>query len=235
MAGKFDRKEFLEPLLFVCESNADIAFVRAALEFKNKLTGYSITSSAYQVNGRWMGGGIDDMGRALSGFRSMTGFMTNVRHVVLVIDNDLVPATNFQKVQKQVADIANIAKPGYAVPRQPHVRASTRIPGDIDVTVLTIPGLGIAGCLESLLLTPAKAANPNIASCLEAYCTCVQVNAWPLDTKKDRIRIRCLLSAAHADNPDIGIGKIWIDAPHLIPIGDPSLQAVIDSLHAQQP
>jgi hypothetical protein len=235
MAAKFANKTFTEPLFFLCEGNADCAFVRAALAHRGKTSGYSIRSMSHQDlnTGAWIPGGVDNLGSALSAYRQTTGFDPNVKHVVVVIDNDADPAANFAKARTQVLSTATAFKPSLGVPNQPHVRANGN-QGDVAVTILTVPWIGLTGNLEKLLLPALRRARPQVAACADTYEGCALIAGWASDTKKDKMRVRTIL-AAWEDDPEIGIGKIWIEAPELIPLTDPSLQQMIDCLSAQTP
>jgi hypothetical protein len=234
MAGKSGRKkDFTAPLVFLCEGNADCAFVRAALEHRQRTAGFNIRSTVYEdAHGKPCGGGITHVGRALDSFRIFGGFAA-VTHIVVVIDNDDDPQANFDSVRNQVAAIATTAAPHFAIPVTPGVRATIARPG-IDVTVVPLPGVGIQGTVESLLLPSAKAANAQVGACLDTFATCAQVQTWALEAQKNKMKIRCLLSAVHANNPEIGLGRVWDEAPHLIPLTHATLTNAVDMVNAQQ-
>jgi len=179
-----------------------------------------------------VGGGNSHIGRALAGFRSFTGF-SRVKHVVVVVDNDTTPDDSFNNVKQQIVAISKSGAPHIAIPQQPHTRAT--IKSGLDVTVVTIPWAGTPGALEKVLLPAARYASPNTAHCLDAYVACTHVDAWASENNREEMKLRCLLAAANEDNPGIGIGKIWTDAPHLIPIGHESLHDIVELLAAQQP
>ena len=84
--------------------------------------------------------------------------------------------------------------------------------------------------LETLLLPAARAASAVVVDAFVQHCG---VNAWALEASRDKMKLRCLLAAAHEDNPGIGVGKVWTDAEHLIPIDHPSLKQMVDFISSQ--
>jgi hypothetical protein len=170
----------------------------------------------------------------LDNFRPLTGF-SKIKHVVIVADDDRLADNRFAQVVNQVREIAATSSPRFAIPAQERVRATLNIANTstVDVTVAMIPWTGTPGVLETLLLPAARAASAVVAQGLDAFVQHCGVNAWALEASRNKMKLRCLLAAAHEDNPGIGVGKVWSDAEHLIPIDHPSLKQMVDFISSQ--
>lgn len=216
----------------MCEGPADEAFIRAIMNYKGIHKDFHIrNTSDRKTQDMITTGGIDFIGEVLQAFTTFRGFEI-IKHVVIVVDNDENPNANFLKVCSQISGIKSLSptvERKYAVPKEPYKRAK----GDIDVTIITVPDKECIGNLETLCLPAARTAAVNITDCLSQYATCTGADKWKNKTKYDKMLLRSLLAASHQQNPAIGIGKIWNEAPHLIPLSDPSLKKIINIISSQ--
>lgn len=222
-----DRDTFKPPRAILCEGPSDEAFFRALIEAKG-LPEFSIRNCAdADETGK---GGIDKFGKLLEAIPGFGNFY-DLRDILIVADGDTNPQDNFERVVRQIAQATPEAtpKPSYGVPRQ-HLEKASGSPASIAVMIL--PWIDTPGNLEGLCLKSATTASPAMAACVEAFATCAEVGKWVDATKADKMRLVSMISAQHQANPPIGFGRVWKEAPGLIPLSDPcfdEIAAVLES------
>jgi hypothetical protein len=159
------------------------------------------------------GGGNSGFYRYLSGLPARTG-AHKLKGVLLVSDNDESPDDSFKFIRDQ------IKKAKLPAPDNPmDIAKWTTI--DVAVAVMMIPyvgGLRQKGCLETMLLTAVQQQHAGISACVEAYADCTGANAWANSGKIDKMRLRCILSAAWADDPNLGLQYALEPQKNLIPL-----------------
>jgi hypothetical protein len=171
--------------LIVGEGESDAAFLKLLCESRG-IIGFEI--------------------RAASGNMSFKPFLTAVkgiagsrlRSVILVADNDETPDESFRSVRNQIPD-------EWAHPNNPLEKAQRPGTPRIVVAMVPFPTIGASshGCLESMLLQAAEPTLPQQTACLNAYCDCIGVDNWNR-TARDKMRLRCLMSASYPDDPNAG-------------------------------
>ncbi len=97
---------------------------------------------------------------------------------------------------------------------------------------MILPSINTPGNLESLCLKSAIAASPMMAACVDAFAACAKVGEWADATKADKMRLVSMISAQHQANPPIGFGKIWKDAPGLVPLNHPCFDGIAAMLES---
>lgn len=70
------------------------------------------------------------------------------------------------------------------------------------------------------------AASPMFAACVDAFAACAKVGEWPDATKADKMKLVSMIAVQHQANPPIGFGKIWKDAPGLVPLNHPCFDGI---------
>ena len=207
--ARLPRDTLTLPHLIVCEGAADEAFLRA-LGKQRGLDEISIRHPGdVDRGGR---GGLDKLGWLLRGIRTWRGF-ERVTDILVVADNDTDPATNFARVRRQVTEA------GYPVPDAPLLVAEAT--GDNlprRMRILMLPWADRPGTLDMLCLGPARAAEPALAACAEAFAACARAAGRDHDARRDQFLLRALLAAAHPRDPRLGLGQVWQRAPGLIPL-----------------
>jgi hypothetical protein len=199
--------------LIICEGPIDEAFFRSLIRARG-LPEFAIRNGSDRSPEA--SGGIDSIGSLLVGIAIWDGF-SNLTEILIAADNDQTPAENFEKVRSQIARAGN-----YPVPSAPLQRAT----GTPNVTVMMIPWANERGNLETLCLGPAMGVSSVLANCVDAFAACVSVSGWPSGAKLDAMKLRSLLAASHPRNPFIGLGRVWSDAPGLIPLTDASFDRI---------
>lgn len=193
------------PLLILCEGRSDEAFFRALIRHRG-LPEFGIRNG--MDSGPNSGGGISQFGPLLKAMRTWNTFDI-VTDILIVADNDLDPDENFNRVRTQIEAAGH-----YAIPSAPLIKES----GTPTIQVMMIPGTKKQGNLESLCIEAAIDAHPDIARCVDQFTSCVHADRWKEITFREEMRLRSLLAAAHRTNPSIGLGRVWIEEPKLIPL-----------------
>lgn len=215
------RAEFNLPRLIVCEGGADAAFLRALIKARD-LPEFHIRNP--QDRGEMARGGIDQIGDYMAGFYITPGF-AQLTEILIIANSDINPITNFQKVCAQVAAVSTFK---FEVPITP-LKRTAGVPG---VTIALLPWHDEPGNLESFCLEAAKFASPAASACVEIFATCTGAETWVEQTKRGKMKLRSILAAQHKRDPFIGIGKVWREAAHLIPLSHSSfdrLSSILES------
>lgn len=141
-----------------------------------------------------------------------------LRSVILVADNDETPHDLFLRVRGQIPD-------GWPHPNNPLEKARIEKGNRpetpyIVIIMLPFPRIGASshGCLESMLLQAAEPTLVPQTSCLETYCACIGTGAWSM-TARDKMRLRCLMSASFPEDPNAGLRYSLRPERGLIPLG----------------
>jgi hypothetical protein len=214
------RKFFDGPRLIMCEGRADAAVLRELVK-QRELPEYQIRTS----EDAGASGGIDSFHRLLDAIRTWSGF-EKLQQLSIVADADDDPHGNFQRVRRQV-EAAKI----YPVPTEPLVEAFPQEGAGVpSVRIVILPSAGEQGCLETLCLSAALSISAPYAACVEAFAACADVETWPRVAKRHQMKLTALLAVSHPKNPAIGLGNVWRDARHLIPLDHAVFDALSDIL-----
>lgn len=205
--------------LILCEGTSDEAFLRALIKARN-LPEFCIRNGSDLPGDN--PGGITMIGRLLAGIIIWEGFAA-ITDILIVVDSDSDPLTNFNEVCSQIRSVTDYS---YPVPNTLLDRAN----GSPRVKVITIPWIDESGNLETLCLSVAVKTSQPLAACVEAFAQCAKVDTWTLARKRDAMRLRSFLAAAHSSNPFIGLGQVWRDTPELIPVTDSQFNRIADVL-----
>ena len=149
--------------------------------------------------------------------------LSQLKGVVVMSDNDESPDDSFKKVRVQ------LKKAGVPYPENPYVVVRDKL-NDFALAVLMIPQPSCnssKGCLETVILPAAKQRHEEIAKCAAAFESCVGVESWPKLSGRDKFRLRCILSAANPDDPNIGIHIALEPSKNLISLLDPCFEPIV--------
>jgi hypothetical protein len=208
----------------LCEGEEDAAFTRAIIDGRNAHQPFDVSPNI-DVGGI---GGNSGFEQSFLAVEPLIGF-ANVRHVVVVADNDDDPAVAFQAVINKVEGLRSSGdlKRNWGTA----TRAGERFPGDPSVSVWMWPAPAQRGCLETLLWQVIARRNPTEAACAEAACKCAGVDQWPM-SKYHKARVRCFLSLVCKRNPAISLSLLWRDYKNLIPVASGEFTPFSDFLRA---
>jgi hypothetical protein len=216
------RNEFHLPRLVVCEGRADEAFLRALIKARQLPERHIRSGEDSDTTAR---GGIDAIGRLLEGIPVWSGF-SRIESIVVVVDADDDPLANFARVREQIARLQI-----YPIPDAPLIVAKAdAATGMPSIMIAILPWVDRKGSLETLCLTAALSISEPMAACTAAFARCTSAEAWDQQGKKDAMMLRSLLAASHRKNPAIGLGHVWRDAAHLIPLDHPAFDNITDIL-----
>jgi len=202
--------------LIVGEGDSDAAFLKFLCEARG-INGFDI----HGVSGN------TSFGNFLKAAQSLAG--TKLRSVLLVADNDETPDDNFKIVKGQIPT-------GWPHPNNPLEKARIVKGGKpespyIVIVMLPFPKIGASshGCLESMLLQAAEPNLPAQKDCLDTYCICTGSDKWNI-TARDKMRLRCLMSASFGEDPNAGIQYSLKPERNLIPLKHPYFNELADLL-----
>ncbi|MBL8660467.1 MAG: hypothetical protein JNM75_12010 [Rhodospirillales bacterium] len=198
--------------LVLCEGPQDRAFL-GALHQDRKLPPAQITCPSNHK----LPGGKDGFRLFLLAIRAWTSF-PRLKELVIVADSDADPTAAFQSVAEHLR-----AAGGYPVPVTPHDKAA----GSPSVVVLMVPWHDLQGALETICFDAAAGAHPAEAGCVNKFASCTGADNWP-PQKFAKMRIHALVAATHRQNPGVGLGNVWAQAPSLIPISAPAFDRIAD-------
>ena len=142
-------KRILGPTYVVCEGPTDSAFVRAMAQSAG-LTGFVVGDPTDSQSGHGQSAIPRHLRGALAG--SDAG---NIRSLAVFLDNNSSPDEAAALGKEALANC------GYVVPDPPAILVTSR-----KVGLYVIPGPGVPGTLEDLLLDAVLDAKPHLRDCL---------------------------------------------------------------------
>jgi hypothetical protein len=185
--------------MLLCEGVSDQRFYKRLFEARNIGTDFAVRIPI--INGNYSGGGRPQFGRYLASISVDEMFIENVKAVLIISDNDAVPADSFAEVQEQI----RLAET-FPVPTAEMTVARTK--DSPAVVVLMLPMGGLAGNLESLCLDAAYSKWPDIKPHLDTFVTNTPPNGWPTG-KQAKTRMQTILAATNSKQPDTGFAGHW--------------------------
>jgi hypothetical protein len=220
------RTTFTSEHFVLCEGEEDAAFARAVAAGRNPKLFFDVSPNVDVGNI----GGNTGFEASFLALEPIAGF-NQVKHVVILADNDENPTRSFNSIIKSLAAL----RASNAIHRQwgEATQAGAQFGGDRSVAVWMWPAPGEKGCLETLLWRAVKKRHPKEAECAEAACHCSGADRWPV-SKFYKALVRCFLSLTCKRNPAISLSTLWRDAANLIPISDLAFKAFADFLQTAQ-
>lgn len=186
------------PYALLCEGVGDERFYKRLFEVRG--IGADFTIRVPVINGKYEGGGRLQFGRYLSSISVDEAFIENVKALLIISDNDTVPAESFAEVQEQLR-----LSETFAVPDAEQTVA--RADGSPAVVVLMLP-LGLPGTLETLCLTAAYSKWPELRPHLDTFVANTPPNGWTVG-KQSKMRMQTILAAINRKQPDTGFAGHW--------------------------
>jgi len=205
-----------EDFLLLGEGSGDAALVHYLCETRN-ITGYQIEDV----------GGNSKFKDYIGGVASRPGFH-RLRGIIIVADCDNGAVSAFDSIRKQ------IKKASLPYPENPFEWGRRPNLGTLATYVLLIPFNGnqaLSGALETLLLPSAMQHLSQYVSCLEIWATCANISS--LDAShRDKSRLRALLTAAHPEDPNLGLQYALSPTKNLIPLDHSCFDPLADLLRS---
>jgi hypothetical protein len=146
------------------------------------------------------GGGVTNFGADLKNIAVNESFLTNVKVVLVVADNDSDEAASFASAQAQIRRAR-----GFGVPDMERTVAKSD-DGLPSIVILMIP-MGKSGNLESLCLEAAH-SKFGLEEPLNAFVAATPANVWSIG-KQAKMRMQSILAATNHKQPDAGFAGHW--------------------------
>jgi hypothetical protein len=196
---KCDEKEEVRPVPFqpespfviVCEGFQDRGFFCALLEHL-KITNCDVTFPKKKRDGANGESGIPEMVRLLSEVATVGG-------IAIMRDADEDAEDSFARAQLAFTGQFIAPKDSFVVSRGKHKTTG----------VFLMPGKGLLGGLEALLLKAVFASHPELDTCISSLEVCHKLTDLWSDKKKAKMKMQCVIASYCKDDPCCSLGFIW--------------------------
>ena len=207
------------PRVILCEGAGDRAFLRHLIE-ERELPSFYIT---YPAEGdHTQPGGRDGYTAKLKALRLMRGF-DDVTDLIVIADNDDSPQRSFETVCELIE-----AAPGYTAPNA----AEVPVGRNPRLTILMLPGDGLAGQLETLCLEACLDNWPELANCLNAFIQCNPSLATWDRGKQEKMKMRTLISSICSTDPNTSLTHAWSRTEQIIPLQHSCFDGIVNFLRS---
>jgi hypothetical protein len=207
-ADTFDR-----PWLLLCEGVGDERFLNALIQDRGLGPDFMVRPPRYM--GKYCGG-RSCFGSYLNEISTNEDFLTKVRGVLVVSDNDT--ATSFEEVGDELRKAKRFGVPATV---QTIAQSQGGLPR---VAVLMVPMQG-TGNLEKLCLAAAYSKWP-IEADLDVFVAKTPAAGW-LEGKQAKMRMQTILAAHNDSQPDCGFAGSWNQPVQFqIPVNHPSFNDI---------
>lgn len=219
-------KHFTNSRLLICEGNEECALVNELV--KQGLIG---TPDVIAIDAMSTGGGVTGIRRLLEVIQ-VDGTFSIVDSIGIVVDSDASQIDMFSYISGEIlaANLNPDVKRKYAVPKAAYAKE----PGAIALTVIFLPGLGQAGCLETLYWTILSRLHPVAAACVDALLACAGIDTGPnkwSQQKLDKARVRAIVSILNKSNPALAAARFWREKWSPFAVSEPELIPLIGQLN----
>ena len=195
------------PSMVLCEGKKDSILFKYIQDHLNK-PHLHIASS----------GGNTKFVDKLKAMKTARGF-SNVKHILLVSDNDDVHTDSFAAV------CAQIVAAGYEAPPTPGVAGL----GSPSFTVLMVPIDGSPGNMETVCEPAARTVAPKTAPIIDEFMARLNSDNWSAG-RKSKAWLRAFLAAVCARDPFIAFGDSFDPAEHLLDVKHPAFKPILDEI-----
>jgi hypothetical protein len=129
-----------------------------------------------------------------------------ITRVVVLFDSDDNPDQAFIDACGELnkANAKNAAKP-YPVPAA--VNTVSTLAGSPDTAITLVPGVGVMGSLDALLLSSFEQRFPERLTCVNGFCTCMNDPNRGI-TKDATLRLRALIASAYPKKPGVSLANL---------------------------
>jgi hypothetical protein len=186
------------PWLILCEGEGDKRFFDKLIEVRNIPNEFQVRfpdRASDPTGGRSKFGKWLDIQRLGS-----EEFRKNIKSILIVSDNDQVPADSFEEVRSALKDAT-----GFPIPKTERTVAKAKdFPS---IVVLMIPH-GQPGSLETLCLEAALYKWPRIKTPLDSFVVATPPNNCSAG-KQSKMRLQTVIAATCEDRPESGFVGHW--------------------------
>lgn|GEM_PF-2411748 len=181
------------PWVIVCEGDADRYFFQTLLK-ERAIKGFDTPFPAKTDQGGT--GRFPDMLQSLERhFDKLTG------GVLIVADSKNNEDNIFRLVRKKIKTANKKGGLHYPIPT-----ALNRVePATADapaIAIITVPGWGGVGGLETLCLKALASKSPKIRKCVEGYMRCSGADQWGDHETMDKARLQTFIAGFHKNDPN---------------------------------
>jgi hypothetical protein len=206
-------KELISDRLLVGEGIRDSEFLEALCS-NRRIKGFQCD----HVDGNTTFGSLERI-KILPGYDKLS-------MLIIFGDNDEAAGKSFRTIKTQLND-AGLASPA-------HPLQIARKNGSPPVAVVMMPFPGVdgstEGCLETLLIPAIARAHQEQKACVDTMFRCVGADQWRTKSSRDKLIVRCVLSASCEDNPMCGHQQWYRATNTLVPLGDQIFNGIAELL-----
>jgi hypothetical protein len=199
--------------LLIGEGTRDSGFLEALCSYRG-ITGFQYGN----VDGNTTFGSLENI-KILPGYDKLS-------MLLIFADNDEAAGKSFAAIKQQLYDAA------LAAPAHPLQVARKKDSPPVAVVMMPFLGAGgsAEGCLETLLIPAIANAHPQQKACVDTLFLCVGADQWRTKSSRDKLIVRCTLSASCEDNPMCGHQQWYRASTNLVPFGDQIFDDIADLL-----
>jgi hypothetical protein len=155
------------PYQLVCEGKADEVFFSRLL----KASGKNVDVRCPEKDDPNGGLGKNAIHKTLNGIKAQ---FDKISRVVVLVDSDNNPAQALTDAQEEF-NKANNKNPAKLYPVPVVANAISTLEGSPDTAIVLVPGAGMHGCLDSLLLPSFEQVYPGKPlECTNDFCNCLK-------------------------------------------------------------
>ena len=166
--------------------------------FKGLLTNRSI--NGFEVYAPWDMGKKEEGEDAIKILLNLLPLDPNfekVKKILIVVDSDNSPTDKFAKFQKIIRDTDAFSGRTEKYPVPTNLSAFASAVNCPEVAIMLLPNDTTNGAMETLCLQAALPKLPDIATCIDAFVTCIDADNWS-PQKNSKLRLRALISSQHS-------------------------------------
>lgn len=214
---RFDER----PFLILCEGEGDKRFFDNLILFRGIPNEFQVRFPDRGDTGQ---GGRSKFGPWLSdAFIVSEDFRRNIKAILLISDNDDVPADSFRQVRESLEK-----SDGFPIPDAERTVAHAH--GFPPTVVLMIPE-GAAGNLETLCVQAALEKWPSIKTPLRTFIGATPAMGWKAG-KQDKMQLQTILASTCEDRPEAGFVGHWrYDERYHVPLDHKVFNGIENFLH----
>jgi len=185
--------------VLLCEGGGDKNFFEELIRVRS-LPSFYVTHPRMSIDP----GGRSGFTSRLRGLRLQHGF-DRIKGIIVASDNDRDPAASFKEVRGQIHEAE------YKAPNHPFTVSA----GTPAVSIMMVPGADL-GQLETLCLEAIEDEWPKEFACASTYAACVGTEKWPNVGKRERAKLRALVSHICQKDPNSSLSHLWHDKRELV-------------------
>lgn len=182
--------QFSQPVVAICEGPADAHLIKRLIEREN-LAGYFVHETH----------GYQHFSRAVTAIATSSD-RAKLQRLIIIGDNDLEPDARWHNARDA------LAAEQFPVPNAIGEIAN----GEPSTAIFMVPGAGLNGTLETLLVEALIENKPEVGPCLTGLEACAAHCAEWDEVKRAKMRFQAAVAITCRDDPSAGAAHIWSKA-----------------------